>query len=96
MKQTFTRTMTIANLETAKVKILVYHNCKYTHSDLGETTEFEYTGLTSWDIIEGGEDAFNIEYHQDIMDEFHEYLVLHFKDGMVITIRNSHCDMFIK
>lgn len=98
MKRTYTRTMMIEDLTKATVKLYLTENCKYTAKDLGEETEVEYTGVTAWDIIEGGEEAQEIEAMTDeaSADEFHEYLVLHFEDGTEATFRNSHVDMFIR
>lgn len=98
MKRTFNRTLLIPDLTQAKVKVVTFEGCKYTaedRTDLGEIIETEYKGLTSWEIIEGGDEAFEIEKYSDIMDEFHEYLVLHFNDGRTSTFRNSHAELFI-
>lgn len=98
MKRTYTRTMMHENLEAAKVTIVMFDGCKYTEQELGKARRVTYTGLTSWDIISGGEEATEFESHIDSesVDEFHEYLVLHFNDGTESSFRNSHCDMFIE
>lgn len=97
MKNTYTRTMMIRDLREAKVKVITFENCKYDNSDLGKETEIKYTGLTSWDVIEGGKEAEEIErnLNADECDEYHEYLTLHFVDGKTATFRNSHCALFI-
>ena len=97
MKNTYTRTMMISNLEEAQVKVIVFEGCKYTDSNLGQETEINYTGLTSWDVI-SGEDAAEIEsnLNDEEMDEYHEYFTLHFNDGTEATFRNSHCNLFIR
>lgn len=101
MKNTYTRTLMISDLRTAKVSIDLYEGCKYTAKsveDLGKQIHVEYTGLVSWDVIEGGEEAKEIIANTDgtCIDEFDEYLVLHFEDGSEATFRNSHVDMFVR
>lgn len=98
MKTTYTGTMMIANLEEAEVKVIMFDGNKYTDSNLGKEREVNYTGLTSWDVISGGEEASELEAQTDAesVDEDHEYLVLHFNDGTAATFRNSHCDLFIR
>ena len=98
MKKTYTRTMMVQDLAKATIKLFIFEGCKYTAKDLGKETEVEYTGVTSWDVIEGGIEAEEIESMTDAnsIDEFHEYLVLHFEDGSESTFRNSHVDMFIR
>lgn len=101
MKTTYTRTMMIEDITKATFKLFLTEGCKYTAKsaeDLGKEIEVKYTGVTSWDIIEGGQEAEEIEEYTDAesTDEFHEYLVLHFEDGSQATFRNSHVDMFIR
>ena len=99
MKKTYTRTLTIENLEDVKVRLYIYDGCKYTAKsveDLGEETAVIYNGIKAWDIIEGGNEAEEIEADADMVDEFHEYLVLHLLDGNTATFRNSHVDMFLR
>lgn len=95
MKRTYTRTMMIEDLKKANIKVYTYEGCKY-DGNIGEERKIEYTGITSWDIIEGGKEAEEIENSTDTIDEYHEYLVLHFEDGREATFRNSHADMFIR
>lgn len=99
MIRSFNRTLftTTEELPKATVKLIVFRNSKYSdYCDEGR--EVEYTGLTSWDIIEGGAEADEIEQHlsDDNKDEFREYLVLHFNDDTTATFRNSHCSLFIR
>ena len=88
MKNTYTRTLFIDNeeLQKATVRLYIYD---------ADETEVTYTGLTAWDVIEGGEEAAEIE-SDGLIDEHHEYLVLHFNNGTQATFRNSHVDMFIR
>lgn len=99
MKRTYTQTWMKNNekLQRATVTIYVYDGDKYTNATK-EEKEVSYTGLTAWDIIEGGEEAEEIESMTDAsgVDEHHEYLVLHFNDGTTATFRNSHVDMHIR
>ena len=101
MKRTYTRTMMIEDLADVKVRIFLHDGCKYTAKtieDLGEETELIYDGIKAWSLIEGGEEAAEIEARTDgsCIDEFHEYLVLHLLDGQTATFRNSHVDMFLR
>ena len=98
MIRSFNQTFTKSNekLQTAKVLIEVFHNTKY--EDAEPKTSAVYSGLIGWDIIEGGKEAEAIEAETDAasVDEYHEYLVLHFNDGTTATFRNSHVDMIIR
>lgn len=99
MIRTYTQTWTMNNekLQQAEIKLYVYDADKYT-GNITDEKEITYTGLTAWDIIEGGEEAEAIEAETDAsgVDEHHEYLVLHFNDGRTATFRNSHVDMHIR
>ncbi len=97
MKRTFTGTTFNPDLTKATVKLLVYKHNKYNALD-GEEIEVKYTGVKSWDVIEGGAEAEEIEASTDQsgVDDNHEYLVLHFEDGNTATYRNSYVDMFIR
>lgn len=108
MIRTYTGTFTKSNerLQMATVKIIAFEKAKYLingnrvtwNEECGEDgKEVTYTGLTAWDIIEGGQEAEAIEAETDgsCIDENHEYLVLHFNNGEQATFRNSHVDMII-
>ena len=81
------------------VKVIIFDKCKYTM--LPETVEnaktINYSGVSNLEIVTG-EDAKEIEGMTDgsCMDDFHEYLVLHFEDGSESTFRNSYTDMFLR
>lgn len=96
MMRTYNATTFMDNerLQQATIRIFVYKEDKYTEK-ITDETEIKYTGLTAWDIIEGGEEAEAIEA-DGLVDEHHEYLVLHFNDGTTATYRNSHVDMFLR
>ena len=105
MKRTYTGTWTMSNerLQKAIVRLMIYKANKYSDTLTAEEveegmTEVKYTGLTAWDIIEGGEEAEAIEAESDgsCIDDNHEYLVLHFNDGTDATFRNSYVDMMIR
>ena len=98
MIKTFTRTMFIEDLRNAKITIYVTDGIKYNLTETSNETKLEYNGITSWDIVEGGTEAEEIERELNAasVDEYHEYLVLHFEDGTQATFRNSHADMFIR
>lgn len=91
--------MTNPDITEAVFKLEISEGCKYTaecDEDLGKIKVVEYRGVTSYDLIEGGVEADEIENETDAdgIDEFHEYLVLHFTDGTTSTFRNSHVDMY--
>jgi hypothetical protein len=95
MKRTYHGTLFHPDLREAEVTIYSFEDTKYkSHPDADEH-ETIYTGVTAWDIIEGGQEAEEIE-QSGLVDEYHEYLVLHFEDGNTATFRNSHVDMFIE
>ena len=98
MIKTFTRTMFIKDLRNAKITIYVTDGIKYNLTETSNETKLEYNGITSWDIVEGGTEAEEIERELNAasVDEYHEYLVLHFENGEQATFRNSHVDMFIR
>ena len=94
MKTTYNRTLCRADLTKAEVDVLVYEGFKWEDEEYKRVT---YTGLTSWDMVEGGKEAEEIESMTDEsgIDEYHEYIVLHFEDGTTATFRNSHVELFI-
>ena len=95
MKKTYTRTMMVEDLTKATVELFVTEGLKWEDP---EEIRVEYKGVASWDIISGGTEAEEIEAETDAdgIDEYHEYLVLHFENGNTATFRNSHVDMFIR
>ena len=101
MKKTYNETWTISkeDLPTRTIRVLLHSECKYSnpaYKKPHEITEVTYTGLTSWDIIEGGPEADMLEELLGVEDDFHEYLVLHFQDGTTATFRNSYTDFFLR
>ena len=96
MIRTYHGTLFVRDLRNATIEVTVYDKPKYEVQDEAGT-RINYKGVTSWDIIEGGAEAAEIEAETDgfCIDEYHEYLVLHFEDGTQATFRNSHAVMFI-
>lgn len=82
--------------KTVNVVVEIYPECKYTYKG-EESKKVEYSGLVNWEII-NGEDAKEIEAETDgsCIDDYHEYLILHFEDNTTATFRNSYVDMFRK
>lgn len=97
MKRTYERTLFIEDLTKATIKLYIHEATKYEATEDDEI-KVEYTGVKAWSIIEGGNEAEEIEAQTDAsgIDENHEYLVLHFEDGTDATFRNSHVDMFLR
>lgn len=96
MIRTYHGTLFVRDLRKATIEVTIYGKTKYEVQD-EEGMRITYKGVTSWDIIEGGNEAEEIEAETDgfCIDENHEYLVLHFEDGTQATFRNSHVVMFI-
>lgn len=94
MKKTYNRTMFIDNLPEALVKVIVYDRCKYDRQSRIKERLF-FTGLESWDIISGEDEARMIESYTKDVDEIHEYMILHFMDGTERIFCNSYVDLFI-
>ena len=101
MKRSYNETWTISKEDLPKrtLRVILHDQCKYTGghpSKEHSTSEVTYTGLTSWDIIEGGPEAEQLEALFGIEDDYHEYLILHFQDGHTATFRNSYADFFLR
>lgn len=89
MKQYFGKTVT--------VKVKVYNECKYQEKKLeSKTKTIMYKNVIAFGVISGDE-AKEIEKttDRDNIDDFHEYMVLYFSDGTILTFRNSYVDLFI-
>lgn len=96
MIRTYTGTLFHPDLKEAEIIIYNYgDDTKYKSHPDGDRCITTYIGVTAWDIIEGGLEAEEIE-QSGLVDEHHEYLVLHFEDGSTATFRNSHVDMFVE
>lgn len=97
MIRTYERTLFIPDLTKATIRLYIHEATKYEAPEDDEI-EVKYIGVKAWSIIEGGQEAEEIEAQTDAsgIDENHEYLVLHFEDGSEATFRNSHVDMFLR
>lgn len=75
-----------------RVIVKVYDLAKYdAHSTKIAQVEYDIEGFK---VVSGGAEAEEIENSGDIVDEYHEYLVLDLGNGETATFRNSHVDMF--
>jgi len=65
------------------------------YEDREDGKDIKYSGCIGFEVITG-EAAAQIENESDgsCIDEYHEYLVLHFENGDTATFRNSHVDLF--
>ena len=79
---------------TFNAEIEVYSENKYTADAqvFENSRKILYTDVEYWEIV-SGEDAAEIEA-SGLVDDNHEYLVLHFTDGDTATFRNSYVDMW--
>lgn len=94
MIKSYNRTLFNPVLTEAKFILYFTDAPKHEVAELDEETKIEYTGVKQWDIV-SGDDAEEIENDSDLIDELHEYLVLHFEDGRTATFRNTHTVMFV-
>lgn len=99
MIKTYNRTMFNPDLTQAKFTVYTTVAPKYTEeAQLEEENKEEFTGVQSWSIVEGGDEALDIEMNTceyTPIDEQHEYLILNFADGTKKTYCNSHAVMFV-
>lgn len=86
------------NGRISRAILVVYDECKYTASKevFKNAIKVDYEELTEW-VIVTGKDAEAIEAETDgnSIDDYHEYLELHFVDGTVSMFRNSYVDLFV-
>lgn len=80
MKKTFNRTMFIDNLPEAQIKVVIYDRDKYDRQSEAKERLY-FTGLTSWDIISGGEEAKMIESDASSLPEMRDTSVLRLMDS---------------
>ena len=90
---------TLFNPDLTEAVILLYFTDNVKHSKVYGLTDEEdkpikVTGVKSWTIVEGGDEAKLCEKFVDEKDENDEYLILNFTDKIEVY-RNSHVTMFI-
>lgn len=75
--------------------LFIYPTVKWMMCEGDEGKRIHRYGVENWEIV-SGEDAEEIEAKTDgsCIDDYHEYLVLNYKDGTSETFRNSYVDMF--
>lgn len=96
MKRTYTSTKRFNDLTKATFKLYIYDKSKYGREFDDNVIEWIYTNVISFDIIQGGVEAKEIEKEMTPdYDVYGEYLILHFEDGSQATFRYSHVDMYI-
>ena len=97
MTHTYTGTLFHHDLTEVTIKLYIHEALKYEATEEDEI-KVEYTGVKAWTLVEGGKEAEEIEANTDEsgIDEYHNYLILHFENGETATFRNSHVDMFIR
>ena len=90
--------MFIEDFTKATFILYISDEPKYKLTNTQEVKKIDFKDVKAFTIVEGGEEAEEIEAHTDgsCIDEHHEYLVLHFTDGNIATFRNSHVTMFIR
>lgn len=96
MTKTYTGTIFNPDLTKATIKLFVHEALKWEATAEDERL-VTYRNVKAWSIVDG-EDAEEIERWTDEsgVDEYHEYLVLHFTNGETATFRNSHVEMFLR
>lgn len=57
----------------------------------------EYAGCIGFEVVSDKERVAKIEVESDgsCIDDYHEYLILHFANGDTATFRNSYVDLFV-
>lgn len=96
MKRTYTCTKKFKDLTKATFKLYIYDEPKYGRYFDADVIEWTYTDVVSFDIIQGGQEAKELEKEMEPdYDIYSEYLILHFKDGSQATFRYSYVDMYI-
>ena len=78
----------------ADFEVEIYSECKYhaTKETFENSVKTLYKDVESWEII-SGTDAQEIE-DAGLIDDYHEYLILHLSNGETATYRNSYVDLW--
>lgn len=74
-----------------KVKIKGYEQLKWEAMEKAFEIEYE---IESFEIKTISKEEILAETDGSCVDEYDEYLILHFADGDTATFRNNHVDMF--
>ena len=101
--KTYTGTWMCPDLTKAEITLYISQVNKYERGSRiymnGEEPEDEtkvvLTGVKSWTLVEGGEEAKAVEQVTNIKDEYDEYLILRFEDGKTEIYPNTRVTMFI-
>ena len=87
--------MKYAVLSNRKCIVELYEECKYT-CECDESVELKYDDIKCWEVLEGTDAAeFEKSIDEEMIDDYHEYLILYKKDGTTVSFRNSYVDLFI-
>lgn len=81
--------------KTYNAKLNVYPTCKYdprTAED--EYKTINYTDVVWFEVVSDPMTVSEIEA-SGLVDDYHEYLIIHFANGEQSTFRNSYVDLFI-
>ena len=77
---------------TGKYLVVGYEETKYTAE--GKSFEVQYEDVTRFEVKEMTDEEILKQTDESGLDEYKEYLILHFADGDTSTFRNSHVDLF--
>lgn len=94
-QDTYHGTLFHPDLREATVVLYTTEKPKHEGRHVDEESKMELTGLTSWTLVVGGEEADAVEEITGLKDENREYLILRFEDFTTRIYRNSHVIMFI-
>lgn len=78
------------------VLIDIHKTVRYTDTS-EDLISVRYENVIGFEVVSDPAKAAEIEAATDgsCIDDYHEYLVLHFADGDLATFRNSYVDMFL-
>lgn len=91
--RTYNGTLFNPDLTKAVIRLYIHDTSKYDRD--AKVRKVEVTGVKSWTLVEGGEDAERIEALGVEEDKCHEYLVLNYKDGRTEIYPNLKVAMFV-
>lgn len=94
--RTYNSTTFHHDLTKATIKLYIHEGSKYDVLNDDNTKKVEVTGVKSWTIVEGGEEALAIENLLGIEDKYHAYLILTYADNHTEIYENTKVEMFIR